>query len=127
MSLVRICLSLDSDRSNQMWWAHLDSVGVEGEDVAGDEEQPVDVLVEIGEHRVDQLVVLTDEPLHLPVQPREPPLDELRQEGEGVRGGLAAQRPDRRQGVLINTIKPGSIIKISYFSDTNIFHQVLQW
>ena len=34
------------------------AVDVEGEDVAGDEEQPVDVLVEVGQHRVDQLVVL---------------------------------------------------------------------
>ena len=37
------------------------AVGVEGEDVAGDEEQPVDVLVEVGQHRVDQLVVLKGE------------------------------------------------------------------
>ena len=48
----------------------------------------------------DNFPYLTDEPLHLPVQPGEPPLDELRQEGDGVRGRLAAQRADRRKGVL---------------------------
>ena len=34
------------------------AVRVEGEDIAGDEEQPVDVLVEVGQHTVDELVVL---------------------------------------------------------------------
>ena len=52
------CLSLEAEAHDLGGNEGGLAVGVEGEDVAGDEEQPVDVLVEIGEHRVDQLVVL---------------------------------------------------------------------
>ena len=52
------CLLLEAE-PHDLWGDECGlAVGVEGEDVAGDEEQPVDVLVQVGQHRVDQLVVL---------------------------------------------------------------------
>ena len=54
-------LSLETEPHDLGWDEGGLAVGVEGEDVAGDEEQPVDVLVQVGQHRVDQLVVLEED------------------------------------------------------------------
>jgi hypothetical protein len=79
------------------------SVRVEGEDVSGNEQEPVDVLVEVGENVVDAAVVLADEPLHLSVQSAESALDKAREEGQGVRGRFAAEGADRGESFLICT------------------------
>ena len=59
----KTCLSLEAESHDFRGDECGLPVGVEGEDVAGDEEEPVDVLVQVGEHRVDELVVLKEKDL----------------------------------------------------------------
>ena len=76
------------------------TVHVQGEDVAPDEQDPVDVLEEVGEEVVHLGAALAGQALEVSVQPGDPVLQQGDQGGQGRLQALPAQRPHRAQGVL---------------------------
>lgn len=77
------------------------AVHVQREDIPSDEEDPVDVLEEVGEEVVHLGAALGGEPLEVGVQPRDPVLEEGDEAGQGRVQALPAQRAHRAQRVLV--------------------------